>query len=226
VTAAFGTAILFWAYCGILGVLVKRDPPFLQNGFVQLSSIMGYFLLAGAVAWTFVHTGHPLVTVPGFVLVLFLGVGLGYRYLAFLIHEGVDRLHAASTGIDQMTVRKTYDRAEKARREGDLDRAVDLYREEAARDPADPEPHQRMAEIDLGRGRIPAALEGFRQALARMEKGEAEVTLAFRLSDLLEKEGNTRESRQILEGIERKFEGTKFAEYARERLGKPIPPEA
>jgi hypothetical protein len=216
-------AIALWVFCGTLSVLARREHPVLGHASFQLASVAVYVALGAGVAGTFIQLGHPLVTVPGFVLVLIAGVVLGLPYFAFLVSEGMDRLHAAATGIDQMTVRKTFDRAEKAEREGDLDGALARYREEADRDPRDPEPVRRMAEIDLRAGRVTAALDEFRQALSLLERGEAQVVLSFRLSELLEKEGAGEEARRLLERVEQEYPGTRFAEYAQERLRKHAP---
>jgi hypothetical protein len=216
--AAAALAILFWAYCGGMSLLATSDRPLLQTALFQLSSVVLYCALASGVAWTFIQAGHPLMTVPAFVLVLIFGVLLGYRYLAFLIGETFDRFHSAATGIGNMKVRKTYDVAEKAEHDGDVELALGLYRDEAARDPGDPEPLRRMAELEVRRGAVGEGLELLRRALAQVSDAEPRSTLAFRLADLLEREGRGDEARAILESIERELAGTRFAAYARERL--------
>lgn len=220
-TWAGAVAVLFWAYCGGMSVLVKGERPIFQNPLFQLASVVGYFGLAGGVAWAFISQGHPMMMVPAFVLVLILGVVLGYRYLGFLLSEAFDRVHAASTGISGMKVQKTYDVAEKAEHDGEWERALSLYGEEAARDPLDPEPRRRRGEIHLRRGEEARAIQEFLQALPLVEEPEPRSTLAFRLSDLLHQAGRREEGRGLLESIERQYPGTRFAAYARDRLNKP-----
>jgi tetratricopeptide (TPR) repeat protein len=217
---AGAVAVLFWAYCGAMSVLAKSERPVLQAPLFQLSSVVLYFALAASVVTTFIHQGHPMMTVPAFVLVLILGVLLGYRYLGFLISENLDRFHASATGISTMKVQKTYDVAEKAEHDGEFDRAMALYGEEVARDPKDPEPLRRMGEIHLRRGAVTDALDCLRRALPLVADPEPKSTLAFRLSDLLEREGRTSEARSLLESIERDLAGTRYAAYARDRLAQ------
>jgi len=217
ITAA-AISVVFWAYCGSMSLLARTDRPLVQNVLFQMSTAVLYCSLAGGVAWTFIQAGPPLMTVPAFVLVIIFGVLLGYRYLAFLISETFDRVHSAATGIAHMKIEKTYDVAEKAEHDGDVERALGLYREESARDPEDPEPLRRMAELELRRGAVREGLDLLRRALDRVTAAEPRSTLAFRLTDLLEREGRGDEARAILESIERDHAGTRFAAYARERL--------
>lgn len=217
---AGAVAVVFWLYCGVMGVMARSERPFVQNSLFHAGSVLVYVVLATAVAGLFIRipNGHPLMTVPAFVMVLIIGVLLGYRYWAYLIGEYMDRLHASATGITTMKVQKTYDVADKADHEGDLDRAMALYAEEAARDPKDPEPLRRMAELHLRRGRAAEAFECFRRALPLVSEPEPKSTLAFRLADLLEREGRGDEARVVLQGVERDLAGSRFAQFARDRL--------
>lgn len=213
-------AIVFWTYCGAMSLLARSERPFLQHSLFHAASVAVYLALATTVAGTFIgiEGAHPLMTVPAFVLVLMAGVVIGFRYCAFLVSEYMDRIHASATGISGMTVQKTFDVAEKAEHEGDLDRAMALYAEEEARDPKDPEPPRRRAELHLRRGEKAEALECFRRALGRVEAPEPKATLAFRLADLLEREGRPAEAREVLEALQRSLPGTRYAQFARDRL--------
>ncbi len=217
---AGAAAIVFWAYCGALSLLARSDRPFLQHSLFHAASVALYLALATTVAGAFIGipAAHPLMTVPAFVLVLVFGVLIGFRYCSFLLSEYMDRIHASATGISGMKVQKTYDVAEKAEHEGDLERAMALYVEEEARDPKDPEPPRRRAELHLRRGEKAEALECFRRALGRVEAPEPKATLAFRLADLLEREARPSEAREVLQALEHALPGTRFAQYARERL--------
>lgn len=211
-------AVVFWLYCGGMAALSRSERPFLQNSLFHAASVAAYVGLATAVAGTFIRLGHPLMTVPAFVMILIFGALIGFRYWSFLVSEYMDRIHASATGISTMRVQKTYDVADKAEHGGELDRAMALYAEEAARDPKDPEPLRRMAEIHLRRASPAAALDCLRRALPLVEDPEPKSTLAFRLADLLEREGRREEARSILQALEEELAGTRFAQFARDRL--------
>ncbi len=211
--------LLYWSYCGGMSLLAKGQSGFLQSTLVHVASAVVYVVLASLVAFTFVQQGNPFLTVPAFVLVLILGTLLGLRWWGLMLSEYIDRAHASATGTSNMKVEKTYDRAAKAEREGDLERALAAYGRAAADDPKDPEPLRRMAEIHLRRGDRERAFERFRQALPLIASHEGRATLAFRLADLLIESGRQPEARSHLEAVERDLAGTRFAEFARERLG-------
>jgi tetratricopeptide (TPR) repeat protein len=213
-------AVVFWVYCGMMSLVARSERAFLQSSAVHAVSVAAYLALAASVAGTCIgiRGAHPIMTVPAFALILIVGVVLGHRYVAFLIAEYMDRAHASLTGISGMTVKKTYDVAEKAEHEGDLDRALSLYADEAAKDPADAEPPRRMGEIHLRRGKVSEAIEHFRRALPLVREPDPHSTLAFRLADLLEKEGRAEESRSVLTSIAAQHAGTRYADYARQRL--------
>jgi hypothetical protein len=217
---AGAVAVAFWSYCGVLGVLSRSERPYLQSTLFHAATVAIFLALATAVAGTFIAipSSHPLMTVPAFALVLIFGILIGFRYLSFLLAEYFDRMHASLTGISGMKVKKTYDLAEKAEHDGDFDRALALYREEIARDPKDPEPLRRTGDIHLRRGETTQAIEQFRRAVPLVEEAEPRSTLAFRLVDLLEREGLRDEARSVLRSIERELAGTRFAEFAKERL--------
>ncbi len=217
-TAAAAASVALWIYCGAMSVWVRRHPPFLQASLVQVASVALYVALVGTAAMAWVRTGHPLITMTSMALVLVVGVLLGFRYFAFLLHEMFDHAHAGALSVEHMKVEKTYDRAEKAEHEGRLEEALELYREEAARDPSDPEARRRMGEIHLRRGETNEALDRFRAALPLIESAEARTTLAFRTSDLLAREGRPAEARELLDEVVRLFPNTRFADYARRRM--------
>ncbi len=215
--AAGACALAFWACCAALSALSRPDRPILQGPFLFAAAASVYFALASLVAWTFIRMGHPFVTVPGFVFVLVLGTLLAYSFWASLIGEFVDCIHGAATGLDAMKVERTYDRAAKLEREGDLDGALAAYEDAAAKDARDPEPRRRMAEIHLRRGEADRAFERFREALALLEGDEDRASLAFRLSDLLVEAGRIAEAKAVLEDASRALVHTRFAGFARTR---------
>jgi len=220
VILAGAAAVVFWLYCGLLSAAARSERPVLQHSLFHAGSVAVYLALATTVAGAFIGIkgAHPLMTVPAFVMVLIIGVLIGFRYVSFLISEYMDRLHASATGISTMKVQKTYDLAEKAEHEGDLDRAMALYGAEEAHDPQDPEPPRRLAELHWKRGEKEPAFGAFRRAILRVRAPESRSTLAFRLADLLEREGRAVEAREILLDLEKAVSGTRLARYVRERL--------
>lgn len=210
--------LLFWTYCGGMSALAKGERAFIQSSLVHVAAAAVYLGLASLVAWRWIHLGHPMMTVPAFVLVLILGTLLGIRWWSFVLSEYVDRAHAAATGTAGMKVEPTYDLAAKAERDGDLERALAEYGRAAAADSQDAEPLRRMGEIHLRRGERERACERFRQALRLLPSEEGRATLAFRLADLLVEDGRVGEARAELESVERDLAGTRFAQFARSRL--------
>lgn len=209
----------FWLYCGVMSLLAREDDrPLLQSPAFHLGSAALFVLLMSLSAYSIVRTGHPLVTVPAATLVIIFGVLFGLRYWTMMFGEYIERAHAAALGVGNMKVRKTYDKAEKAEREGDLEGALGLYQGEAAQDPSDPEPLRRMAEIRVRQGDLDRAAPLFRAALPLVESPEDRTTLAFRLSDLLVRADRRDEARRVLEELAGQVPGTRWAEYAEARL--------
>lgn len=201
-------AILFFLYAGLLSLAARKNAGFLSSKIVQLLAVGGFFGLLYPVAQAL----GPLLVMP----VAFVGFALGVPFLMFLVGDWFDAAARAATGVDSMKLRRTYDAAEKAEREGRLDDALALYRREAA---ADPEPRRRAGELLLSKGEVPAALEAFDAALAGIADPEPYATLAFRVADVEAREGRRDAARRRLEDVARRFPGTRFEAYARERLG-------
>jgi tetratricopeptide (TPR) repeat protein len=203
-------AVLFLAYAGLLSFAARKNAPFLGSKLVQVLAIGGFFGLLYPVA----QAVGPLLIMP----VAFAGFALGVPFLTFLIGDWFDAAARAVTGVGSMKLRPTWDAAEKAEREGRLDDALALYREAASLHPGDPEPPRRVGELLLSKGEVPAALEAFAAALAGIAEPEPYATLAFRVADLEAREGRRDDARRRLDEVARRFPGTRFEAYARERL--------
>lgn len=220
-TAVIITVGLFWLYCGTMGLLARDERAFLHHYLFHAGSAVLFVVLVCASGTALVRAGPgfgALMTIPAFVIVIIVGIFLGIRYWALLVGEYVDRFHAAATGIDRMKVESTYDRAAKAEKDGDLEEAMRRYEQAGAENPRDPEPHRRLADLHLKRGAIDPAVSNLRAALERVEAPEERATLAFRISDVLAREGRPAEARRALEDAVRDLAGTRFEGYARERL--------
>ena len=119
----------------------------------------------------------------------------------------------------QINVRKTYDRAEKAERAGDLEGAAALYEAEAKQDPEDGEALRRLGEILMRIEAYEDAAESFRVALPRMEEPGEKCAVALRLADVLVGNlGRRDEAVAVLQDVCRDAGETREAEAIRLRL--------
>ncbi|MBI2900982.1 MAG: hypothetical protein HYY17_12420 [Planctomycetes bacterium] len=216
--------VAFWSFAGALSVLSRLDWPPLRVKSVQAGAIAGFFALFFVAVWALRSSVGQLALLFSFGIMLG-GIVCGFAFFPYLIRDWFDTAHRWATGIDQMKVAKSYDRAEAAERDREWDAAVRLYREEVARDPADPEPWRRIAEIEVRRDRTEASAAPYREALARLREPEPKATLAFRFSDVLVRMGRVEEGRAVLERATADLKGTRFEEFAKERL-KNLPVRA
>lgn len=208
-------ALLFLFYAGLLSYAAAKDWDPLHRKAIQALALLLFFSAYFLTAWLIVSAGGPVfLSFP----ILIVGACCAFRFLGFLVGDWFERVHRAATGLEKITVAKSYDLAEKAEREHDFDGAVRLYREEGGRDPGDPEPWRRIAEIEMKRGRAEEAVPAFRRALVCLREPEAKVTTSFRLADVLGRLGHPDEARGVVEGVAREFPGTRFEEFAKERL--------
>ncbi|MHC4606287.1 MAG: tetratricopeptide repeat protein [Planctomycetota bacterium] len=144
-------------------------------------------------------------------------------YVVFLIVEMTGRAHRSLTGLDGMKVAKSYDRAEKLELERSFAEALAMYEAEAAADPGDAEARRRAGELCLKLDRPADAVRWLREAVALIEHAEHRVTLSFRLAEILDERLQKRgEARAVLEEIVHGHAGTRFAEFARERLNRLV----
>jgi len=211
------TGALFLFLAGLLSYAGGKDWPPLHRKPLQFAALAGFFGLWFLTIWLF-RSETGVLALLFMLPILFVGVGLAYRFLRFLIGDWFETAHRFGIGLDRMTIEKSYDRAEKAERERDLEGAIRLYREETGRDPADPEPWRRIGEIEVRRGRMEHAVEPLRAALTRLHEPEPRATAAFRLADVLRHLNRTDEARALIEGIGREFPGTRIEGFAKERL--------
>jgi len=212
----------FWIFSALLSLLSREDRGYSRTPLFRAAGTAGFLALLGWSATTVAiprgNPYHAFFTVPAFFLVTIIGTALAFRFWSSLIGDFFMRARSVMMGDDRMTVEKSFDRAHKAEKEGDLEGAYRLYAEERAKDPAAPEPLRRMAEIRLQQGRAEEALSHLRDALPLAPSPEERAVLSFRISDLLLRLGRTQEARSELESTARELAGTRFEKYARERL--------
>ena len=130
----------------------------------------------------------------------------------------VTKLARFATSDDALVVRKQYCQAAGAEAQGELDKAVRLYREEIENDPEDAEVHRRLAEVLLKQGLPDAAVAELRTAIAMLEEKRDRASAMFRLGEVLDDELNRpNAARAVFDRIVRECPGTPFATHARKR---------
>lgn len=202
--------VLYLFYSALLSYAAWKDWSLLRFKSVQILALTGFFgLFLLLVNYLFLIFALP---------VLLVAIGLALRFMMFLVADWFETAHRFGTGIDRMTIEKTYDRAEKAEREKNFDEAIRMYAEEGRADPEDPEPWRRIAEIEVTRDRLAESIGPFRRALTMTADPEAKVTVTFRLADILARVDRTGEARELIDGVAREFRGTRYEAFAQERL--------
>lgn len=200
----------------IVAVRANDDPsnPWRRSRALRLG------LGAGAVGLMlgFVLASHddPLVSIP---MKVFLGLTFA-PYAVLLGGHSFDTVRAWMRSDHQVKVEKTYDRAEAAERMHDWDRAIALYEEELAADPADLEARRRLAEALVLRGRLPEAVRHLATVLPAVIDREKRAHLAFRLAELHERQGDADAARRVLLDLIVHAPGRQLEEGVRVRLAR------
>lgn len=210
-------AAVFILYAGLLSYGAGRDLKILQSKTMQLAAT-GVFFTLFAAAMGFVLDAHGKQGLIFCFPIVILGIGAAYRFFPYVVGEWFDSGAKAVIGLDRMTVRRSYDLAEKAEKDREWGRAVELYHEETRRDATDPEPWRRIAELEVKRGRLAESVGPYREAARITASVEDQVTILFRLADVLQRLGQVEEAKRVLESVARDRQGTKFADFAQERL--------
>lgn len=198
-------AVLFLStlvYCGLLSWLASRRFPPLLTRLGTVLGVAGFVALAGATIGR-----HPAYVFPMMICPFLL--------LPFLTRALEVWLHAAgriTLGVDRMKPVRTYDLAEKAVHDQNIDEAIRLYREVyAPRDPNDPVPHFRVAELLLRQGRRGEAAVEFQTAARLFEDPQNALIAAFRAADLMA------DPKPWLQSLRPRFSG-KFLEMLEARI--------
>ena len=171
---------LAYAYAIALSWLAWRRAGPLRTATGCALGGIGFLLLAGA---ALAFTPPAFLTLGGFVL-----APAAFLLLPFLVRAlgaAVDAARDASLGLDRMKPVRTYDLAEKAAVERRDDEAIRLYREVyLAKDPADPVPRLRIADLLARNGRRAEAAAELRAAALLIEDIDQVLVAAFRAADL------------------------------------------
>jgi hypothetical protein len=152
----------------------------------------------------------------------FHGVPVYYCLMHFV--RGVGR---AAAGLDHIVLSKSYNRAEGAESRGDLAEAERLYRQELEADPEDAEARRRLAELLVRQGRAQEAVPEFETVIEQVEGREKRYATTFRLAEVLEEElGRRQEAAELYRRIVQEDPRSRYAQYARSRLGHGDPSDA
>jgi hypothetical protein len=172
--------VLAHACAAALSWLAWRRVGPLRTATGCVAGAAAFFLLAGG---ALAFTPPAFLTLGGFVLVP--AALLLVPFLVRALEAWVDAARRASLGLDRMRPVRTYDLAEKAAVERRDDEAIRLYREVyLARDPEDPVPRLRVADLLARNGRRAEAAGELREAAARIADVDERLVAAFRAADL------------------------------------------
>jgi tetratricopeptide (TPR) repeat protein len=213
-------------YAAFLWFFVRGDSGLRDKAVANWIAFAGFWALA---AWVAISTrlvtgdvregAQGAVGLLGALVVITLAIIIAipfWMHLVGLFAEGGIR---SVLGIERMKVEKTFDVADKAEHEKRYDDAIKLYLVAAAEAPAEPEPFRRAGDAALKNGATEEALDYFKRALARTTNPEDVASLAFRIAELLARTlGRRDEARQTLEKTATQLAGTRFEQFARDRI--------
>jgi hypothetical protein len=173
--------VLVYAYAGALSWLAWRRWPPLATPLGTALGALGFGLLVLATNLSSPRIG--LTSISVFLLLPAVLVIIPFAIRA--AETATDTVRRAAMGLDRMKPVRTYDLAEKAAAERRDDEAVRLYREVyLAKDPADPVPRLRIADLLLRGGRRAEAATELRAAVPLIEDIDQALVTAFRVADL------------------------------------------
>lgn len=126
------------------------------------------------------------------------------------------------SGINNIRVSKTYEKAEAAEKDGDLEKAAGIYRQELNDDPEDPTAHRRLAELLLELERTEEAIAEFEKARVFLEEDKDNwCNVTFRLAEVIaDVTDRTEEAEGLYREVIERYPESDFATYARDRLDK------
>jgi tetratricopeptide (TPR) repeat protein len=180
----------FIGYCAIMSWLAIRRAGPLTTVPGTLAGVAVFVSLMGAtMAAALRESAAPAeALIKGAILILPSALFAPFVIRCIDVWQEATRRSALS--LDRIKPVRTYDLAEKSLHEGDLEEAIRLYREiYMERDPADPIPHLRVAELQLKRGRRDEARESFMAAAERFEDPQSRVISALRAAELMSDPG-------------------------------------
>lgn len=215
------SALGFWTLCLFLSWIAKKDHWFVDRpGFVWICGvalILGFgVIVAGA---SVVSRAIPAYGALFLLMAFVPGLLLLFPWIWHAIGVFTTAAQRAAAGIDTMTVRHTYDAAEKLmheRRYGDAEREF-LAGAEAVTD--DPEPLLQAGEAARAGGSPVRAVGHFRRALDRTESEEDRASLGVRIAEIEKRElADPAAALRTLEGLLSTMAPGKWADCVKEAL--------
>jgi len=212
-------------YGAAASLIFKKWEDLNRSGLVQTA----YLIIFGVLSFAYWSTAAAGLSLgPGAVFgLLFICAGwliaLAFNALALycVAQYYLEVLARAVSGISQMPVVKTYDRAAGAEVRGELDEAVRLYREEIESDAGDMEARRRLAEVLLKLGRPQEAVVSLRNVVRLSKSDKQRAAALFRLAEVQQEELKDEPmAAELYRTIIRDHPRTKHASYARARLEK------
>ncbi|OHB71258.1 MAG: hypothetical protein A2W23_01780 [Planctomycetes bacterium RBG_16_43_13] len=217
-TAYLVWLIICYIYCIVLSVCVRLELKLVYSKLFHYFSFLALlFLEVQAVIsmGSILNLGTAIFIVFSFLFMACLLI----PYITFLIGFYFDVGKNAILGLDNIKVDKTYDKAEKAEKEKDYDKALEIYQQYLREDPNDWGAKRRIGEIYYIKGDYIVAVNELMKVFPAVENPEAKVVLAFKISDILiEKLDKVERAKEILKQIESEFQYTKWGRYATNRI--------
>jgi tetratricopeptide (TPR) repeat protein len=124
----------------------------------------------------------------------------------------------AMLGDERVARHFSFDKAELAENRRDYQTAKQLYLKAIEQMPQRPEPRLRLAELLIRIRRYPDAAEQLKVALGLTQDLDSRARLVFRLAEAQALAGQRDAATEALRDFEREASGTKYADFARERL--------
>ncbi len=217
------SAIILWTVCLLLTRWSRKDhefvdtPAFVFIGIVAL--FLGVSVLVGGVS--VLARGEPAFGAIYFLAAFIPALALLSPWIVHSLGVFTSEAQREIVGADNMTVRRSYDAAEKFMFEKRFDEAEREFLAGAEAEKDDPEPLRRAGEAALAAGRVEGAVRHFRGALSRITSDEDRASLGIRIAEIEHRRlDDPAAARRTLEGLLATVAPGKWGEYVRERLGR------
>lgn len=215
------SAIVFWATCLLLSYFTRKDHPFIDTPAFVFTGVVALFLgfavlVGGATAASRAQPAYGVIyTLVGFII----GVPLAIPWILHAVGVFANEAQRAAIGVDQMTVEKSYDAAEKLMFEKRFDEAEREFLAGAETEEEDARPLRRAGDAAMAAGRAQAAVGHFRRALGRVTSEEDRASLGIRIAEIEQRTlGDAPGARRTLEQLLALMGPGKWGDYVRERL--------
>lgn len=215
------SAIILWTVCLLLSRWSRKDHDFVDTpAFVFIGIVclfLGVSVLTGGVS--VVSQSEPAYGAIYFLMAFIPALALASPWIVHSIGVFTSVAQREIVGADNMTVRRSYDAAEKFMFAKQFDEAEREFLAGADAEKDDPEPLRRAGEAALAAGRVDGALRHFRGALSRITSDEDRASLGIRIAEIEQRRlCDAAAARRTLEGLLATVAPGKWGDYVRERL--------